>query len=132
MKNLLLLIALGVLGYYGYKEWFSKPVRPPVAVPPPVAVEVTAKPEPVSFAIKVRVRNLLAEWKRRSLGGQSSELGSATIDPAGEVTEIRKLLFRDGIHSEAAVADAVSRALRELGVAEHEIKEVTGGILRMR
>jgi hypothetical protein len=96
------------------------------------ATAVTPKPEPVSFAVKSRVRNLLAEWKRRSLGGKSSQLGSAKIDAASELTEIRKQLFRDGIHSEAAVTDAVSRALRELGVAEEEIKEVANGILGLR
>jgi hypothetical protein len=133
MKGLLLFALVGISGYYAYHYWSAKPEPVPAPIAPPVAAAaVTAKPEPVSFAVKSRVRSLLAEWKRRSLGGKSSELGSAKIDAASELTEIRKLLFRDGIHSETAVADTVSRALRELGVAETEVKEVTGGILRLR
>jgi hypothetical protein len=95
-----------------------------------VTTAVTAKPEPVSFSIKSRVRQLLAEWKRRS-GATSAEPGFATIDPAAEIAEIRKALFREGAHSEAEVGRVVSRALRELGVAENEIQEVTRGILGM-
>lgn len=129
MKKLFVAVALGLLGYYAYEYWVAKPVPAPVA-PPVVTTAVTAKPEPVSFSIKSRVRQLLAEWKRRS-GATSAEPGFATIDPAAEIAEIRKALFREGAHSEAEVGRVVSRALRELGVAENEIQEVTRGILGM-
>ncbi len=132
MKKLLLLVALGLLGYYGYTHWLVKPVPPPPPPPPPVETAIQAKPEPVNFAIKSRVRQLLAEWKRRNSGVNSSESGSATIDPAAELAEIRKTLFREGTHSEAEVSRVVSRALRELGVAESEVQEVTRSILGMR
>jgi len=133
MKSLLLLVVLGVVGYYAYNNWRSEPAAPPPPpTPAPPAKVAAPKPEPVSFGVKSRVRKLLEEWKRRSLGDSKSQLGSATIDPAGELTEIRKMLFRDGVHSEAAVLDVIQRALRELGVPQEEIKEVSGGILGMR
>lgn len=132
MKSLLLLVILGVVGYYAYHHWRTEPAAPPPPTPAPPAKVAVPKPEPVSFGVKSRVRKLLEEWKRRSLGGSKSQLGSATIDPASELTEIRKTLFRDGVHSEAAVLDVVQRALRELGVPQEEIKEVSGGIMGMR
>ena len=128
MKNLLLLVGLGVLGYFGYQQWFARSEPPP----PPAAEVVEAKPEPVSFAVKSRVRKLLGEWKRRELGTPAREQGTATLDPALELTEIRKALFRDQVHSEAAVREVIKRALRELGVAEKELDEVGIGILGMR
>jgi len=133
MKGLLLFAVVGILGYYAYHHWLAKPEPPP---PPPPAVPaakvVEAKPEPVNFAVKSRVRNLLEEWKRRELGTPAREQGTAALDPALELTEIRKTLFRDGVHSEAAVHDVIKRALRELGVAEKEINEVAAGIVGMR
>jgi hypothetical protein len=132
MKNLLLLASLGVLGYFGYQKWFAQPEPPPPPPPVPAAKVVEVKPEPVNFAVKSRVRKLFDEWKRRNLGNADSQLGSATVDPASELTEIRKTLFRDGVHSEAAVLDVIKRALRELGVAEKELNEVAAGIVGMR
>ena len=129
MKNLLLLASLGVLGYFGYQNWFTQPEPPPAL---PAAKVVEAKPEPVNFAVKSRVRKLFDEWKRRNLGNADSQLGSAAVDPASELTEIRKTLFRDGVHSEAAVLDVIKRALRDLGVPENEIDEVASGIRGMR
>jgi hypothetical protein len=66
------------------------------------------------------------------LSNADSQLGSAAVDPASELTEIRKTLFRDGVHSEAAVLDVIKRALRDLGVPENEIDEVASGIRGMR
>jgi hypothetical protein len=133
MKGLLLFAIVGILGYYGYHYWLAAPEPPPPPPPPvPAAKVVEAKPEPVNFAVKSRVRKLFEEWKRRNLGNAGSQLGSATVDPGSELTEIRKTLFRDGVHSEAAVLDVIKRALRELGVAEKEINEVAAGILGMR
>lgn len=133
MKGLLLFAVVGILGYYAYHHWLAKPEPPP---PPPPAVPaakmVAAKPEPVNFAVKSRVRKLFEEWKRRSLGNAGSQLGSATVDPASELTEIRQTLFREGVHSEDAVHDVIKRALRELGVAEKELNEVAAGIVGMR
>ena len=125
MKNLLLLAGLGVLGYLGYQKWFTLPALPTAEV-------VEAKPEPVNYTIKSRVRKLFDEWKRRNLGNADSQLGSAAVDPASELTEIRKILFRDGVHSEAAVLDVIKRALRDVGVSENEIDEVASGIRGMR
>ena len=133
MKNLLLLAGLGILGYYGYNHWFAAPEPPPTPAPKVAEPRVAEpKPAPVSFAVKSRVERLLEEWKRRSLGGMESQISSAPVDVATELAEIRKTLFRDGIHSQAAVLDVIKRALRELGVAEKELNEVAGGILGMR
>ena len=66
------------------------------------------------------------------MGNADSQLGSAAVDPASELTEIRKILFRDGVHSEAAVLDVIKRALRDVGVSENEIDEVASGIRGMR
>ena len=134
MKSLLIVAGLVLLGYYGYNHWLAtpEPPPPPPAPPPTPAKVVQAKPQPVDFAVKSRVRKLLEEWKRRSLGGTGSHLGSATVDPARELTEIRKGLFRDGVHSESAVLEVIKAALREMGVAEDEINEVSQGILGMR
>lgn len=132
MKNLLLLASLGVLGYFGYQRWFTQPEPPPPPPTLPAAEVVKAKPEPVSFAVKSSVRKLFEEWKRRNLGNAGSQQGSAAVDPASELTEIRKALFRDGVHSESAVLDVIKRALRDLGVPENEIDEVGRGIRAMR
>ncbi len=132
MKNLLLLAGLGVLGYLGYQKWSTQPEPPPPLPALPTAEVVEAKPEPVNFAIKSRVRKLFEEWKRRNLSNADSQLGSAAVDPASELTVIRKTLFRDGVHSEAAVLDVIKRALRDLGVPENEIDEVASGIRGMR
>jgi hypothetical protein len=132
MKGLLLFAVVGILGYYGYHYWLAAPEPPPPPPPLPDAKVVEAKPEPVSFSVKSRVRKLFEEWKRRNLGDAGSQLGSATVDPASELTEIRKTLFRDGVHSEAAVHDVIKRALCELGVAEKELNEVAAGIVGMR
>ena len=132
MKGLLLFAIAGILGYYAYHHWLAKPEPPPPPLPLPAAKVVVAKPEPVNFAVKSRVRKLFEEWKRRSLGNARSQLGSASVDPASELTEIRKTIFRDGVHSEAAVLDMIKRALRELGVAENELNEVAIGIRGMR
>ena len=132
MKGLLLFAIAAILGYYAYHYWLAAPEPPPPPPPLPNAKVVEAKPEPVNFAVKSRVRKLFEEWKRRNLGNAGSQLGSATVDPASELTEIRKTLFRDGVHSEAAVHDVIKRALRELGVAEKEINEVAAGIVGMR
>ena len=133
MKGLLLFAIVGILGYYGYHYWLAAPEPSPPPPPPvPAAKAVEAKPEPVNFAVKSRVRKLFEEWKRRNLGNAGSQLGTATVDPASELTEIRKTLFRDGVHSEAAVLDVIKRALRELGVAEKELNEVGSGICGMR
>ena len=58
--------------------------------------------------------------------------GAASIDAAHELTEIRKKLFESGIYAENAVLDVVVRCLRDLGVPEKDIDEVSGGVMGMQ
>lgn len=127
MKGLLLLVALAIGAYCAYQ--FLLPEPPPPPAPPPV---VAAKPEPVNFAIRSRVRKLFEEWKRRNLGNPIVEHGAPAIVPASEFNQIRKSLYAEGIYAGDAVRDVVVRSLRELGVAEREIGEVSDGILGLK
>ena len=127
MKRLLLLAGLSLLGYLAYAYLMAPPEPPP---PPPVVIE--AKPEPVDFAIRSRVRKLFQEWKRRELGDGNGQLGVAAIDPGEEIRQIRQSLFREGRYSESAVAEVVTRSLRELGVAESEISAAASGVMSLQ
>lgn len=128
MKNLLFFAALGVLAYFAYQKWSGGAPTPETQPAPTPAV--TPAPARSDFFIRSRAEKLLTEWKRRALSGGSGERGAAATDMAHEITEIRRRLMDRGQHSREDVASAVLQALRELGVAEDEIKEVTAGILQ--
>jgi len=129
MRTLLFLTLCLVGGYYAFQHFTEKSPAPVTVVP---VVAPPLKPVPVDFAIRVQVRKLFEEWKRRSLGLPGQESSGSGIIPASELKEIRRKLFEKGIHSEVAVKDVIVRSLREIGVPEEDINEVAGGIIGMR
>ena len=119
MKALLLLVAIGIVGYFVYWDYF--------AVPDLVVVAPAATPTPVPFAIRSAVRSLYGEWKRRELGEQQPALP----EPRKLLTEIRRNLFDRGEHTEAAVSSAILQALAEMGLPVGEREHVASGIMSM-
>lgn len=138
----MLVLVIGVAGYYGYQFFF--PDSPPPALrssyqsgaaveePLPQAAAPQAKPTTVDFVIRSRVKKLFEEWKRRKLAYPGHEIGASGVKPAEEFSEIRKALFHDRDYAEEAVYEAVVKALRELHVAEDEINEVAVGVLNLQ
>lgn len=127
---LLALIAAGI--YWAHGKWFaSEPATTSENTAPANPSPAVAKAKPVDFAIKSRVRGLLEEWKRRQLGGGGVKKGVATIKPDQQLKLIREHLFRAGRYSDSAMNAAVADSLRELGVAEEELGNMTGEILSM-
>jgi hypothetical protein len=122
MKNLLLLLILGVAGYYGYLHWFA--VEPPPPPPPP---PLTKK---VKHGIKISVRNLLEEWKHRKIAPH--ELTVSVAVPEVELAKIRKELFSQGAYTDVALREAVASALRELGVVESEVSQLANELISLR
>jgi hypothetical protein len=125
MRKLLILSALCLGGYFAYEHWFTEPPQPQL---PPQPVLAPAKK--VSLGIKRSVRSLLDEWKRRKLTPHVQK--ATAIVPERELAEIRKALFSDGAHSEQAFIEAVTSALRELGVSQAEIGQIAGEIVALR
>ena len=134
MKNLLLFAALGLLGYFGYEWWFTKPEPPPE--PPEIIT-----PQPVAkadFFVKSRVRSLFEEWQRRAVtkglsGGPEDETkGNAPntlVDMSREIEQIRRILFAKNVFAAEAMTAQMKLALRDLGVVPSEIDEVYSGII---
>ena len=123
MKALLLLVAIGIVGYFVYWDFFAVPdlvVVAPAATPTPT-------PTPVPFAIRSAVRSLYEEWKRRELGEQQP----AMPEPQKLLTEIRRNLFDKGEHTEAAVSSAIVQALAEMGLPAGEREHIASGIMSM-
>ena len=123
MKALLLLVAIGIVGYFVYRDFFAVPdlvVVAPAATPTPT-------PTPVPFAIRSAVRSLYEEWKRRELGEQQPALP----EPRKLLTEIRRNLFDRGEHTEAAVSSAILQALAEMGLPAGEREHIASGIMSM-
>ena len=127
MKNLLLFAALGVLGYFAYREWLpAAPAASFVTATPTPAP--TPTPRPVDFAVKSAVKSLYEEWKRRVLSDPDPH-GAAAIDMPQKLTEIRRRLFMERVHTEDAMMSAMATALQELGVAPREADYVVKKIL---
>ena len=129
MKNLLLLAAIGVIGYYAYKEWSAKPVPAPLVAEKKTVAAPTPAPKPVDPSIKAYVDRMYGEWKERSLGTQRKQLGSRRSDMAELLTQIRRRLGGLGVHSDSAVRQEIIRALQELGVVPEECSFVANGLL---
>jgi hypothetical protein len=111
MRNLLLLIALGVLGYYAYREWFSESVRPPVVVPSAPPRPVVATP-PGADRVSSRVRKMYDEWKNRALATEKVQQGARKTDMSVVLTEIRRILGEDfGLHTPSAVREVIVHCL---------------------
>ncbi len=125
---LLLLLAAG--GYY----WWSQRPAPAPAAPTASSeapAEIQAAPEPVDFAIKMRVKRILDEWKRQSLLTAEKDRKASMVQIDSEVTDIRRRLYEQGLHDAQSLRQTMQRAAVELGYApeqaEHLVKEVLGG-----
>jgi hypothetical protein len=127
MKALLLLVAIGIVGYFVYRDYFAGP-EPLAAEPSATPAPKSPTPTPVPFAIKSAVRSLYEEWKRRELGDQQP----AMPEPQKLLTEIRRNLFNRGEHTEAAVNGVIVQALAEMDLPPGEREHVAVGIMSMR
>jgi hypothetical protein len=123
MKNLLLLVALGALGYYAYRGWMSESQATLLAV-----AAADAPPAAVDFNVKTRVRKMFEEWKRRQLMS-SQPHGARLSNMSRELDELRKYLFANAVHSEKGLHALLSHALRELGVSKEESEQVARGFI---
>jgi hypothetical protein len=132
MKLLLLLAALGVVGYFIYQDYFAAPTEPPKPTPSPSVSPTpppTPRPTPVPLAIRGVVRNLYEEWKRRELG----DVRAATLPRPSELrTQIKSILFDQGHHSDGAMREVIVKALGELGVQPSDREHITSGIMSMQ
>jgi hypothetical protein len=125
MKNLLLLAALGVLGYFAYQEW-----RPASSAAPLVAATPTPTPtpEPIDPAVLSKVSKLFEEWKLRNAGTERKQLGSAyKTDMAQLVSEIKLR----GPYTDEGLKSLFQRFLAEQGrVDKSEIESVAESMIR--
>lgn len=123
MKILSLLVLLGVSGYLAYQTWFSEqPAEPFVeaAVPPPA--------ETVDFAVKVRVRRLIEEWKAQSLAQAEGKRRPSLIVVEAEINDIRRRLYDKGLHDDKSLKELMTRAAVELGHSPDQAKYLIGKI----
>jgi hypothetical protein len=130
MKTLLLLLLLGIGGYY----WWSQRATPAPAPAPadaPQAPAVAEAPPPVDFAIKMRVKRILDEWKKHSLAAGDKDKHTSMVEIESEINDIRRRLFEQGLHDSQSLRQTMERAALELGYApdqaKHLTKEVLGG-----
>jgi hypothetical protein len=136
MKNLLLLAALGALGYFllfGEERTGFSCEREPTPVPAPsksaVASEASGAPSEMEIVDSIslmRVDRLFKEWKRRNAGTQKKQYGVATIDMADEIASIR---FR-GPYTRNGIQKALAAALvSECDVQSGESRQIAAGIM---
>lgn len=134
MKNLLLIVALGVLGYYAYQEWFAKPA------PAPAAAAKQQDPSVVSagndFFIYTRVKTMYREWKERSVGTpKRQQPGARNEDLSILLTEIRIRLAEPPykIHTPETVEEvmlvSLARPDRDLDVPSSQRRHVLSAIM---
>jgi len=131
MKNLVLLLLLGVAGYYGYKEWFDKTDPRPAPAPEPPKVQASPSPPAVAkkSSVHSRVARMYNEWKERTLATEKIQQSARRTDMAVILTEVRRLLGNAGIHSPSAVKEVIVRDLVTMGVAPSEADYVHSGLL---
>lgn len=121
MKSLLVLVLAGVAGVFAYRHWTAE------AEMPPAAVEVAPEqPEPVDFAVKVRVRRMIEEWKNRSAGGARRP---SLTDIEAEINDIRRRLYDKGLHDEQSLKELMNRAAIELGHSPEQAKYLIGKVI---
>lgn len=121
MKSLVFVL-LAAAGYFLWAH-FSAP-EPPVAVKLPAAT-----PPPVDFAIKMRVKRILEEWKKQSLAGQGR---ISMLDIDEEVNEIRERLYDRGVHDARSLKETMVRAAVELGYSYDQAEYLVARALGQR
>jgi hypothetical protein len=123
----LLLVLLVVGGYFLWAH-FSAPEEPlPVAAEQPVAT-----PSPVDFAIKMRVKRILDEWKNQTLAAEVNKQRSSMLDIGVEINEIRRRLYTEGLHDARSLQNTMVRAAVELGYSREQAELLIGQVLSGR
>lgn len=118
MKALLLLAAIGTVGYFVHRDFFAEPET----------VEQVSVAARLPFGVRSAVQSLYEEWKRRQLG----EPRASMADPEKLLVEVRRFVFSKGEHTEAAVKRTIEQALGELGIAPGDRQHVATEVLSMR
>lgn len=121
-------ILLGtLLAVGGYFLWthFSAPEEP-------VTVAAEQPPAAVDYAIKVRVKRILEEWKKQSLAEKSRQERSSMLDLKAEINEIRRRLYDQGLHDERSLRQTMVQAAAELGYAPEQAAYLVGRALGER
>jgi len=128
MRNLLIVVLLGAVGYLGYEKWLT----PPASLPPPVEVapvDEAVRPD-VTFPIKMRVKAILEEWKRISVSTPEREKRAAGVKIVDELLQILEALHKQGLHDEESLREVMVKAALELRYdaqqANYLVNEVLG------
>jgi hypothetical protein len=145
MKNLLLLILIGLVGYFLLSEGCAPPDKPvPTALPeaPKPTPEISkADPRVLTagndFFIYTRVKKMYLDWKERTVGTQKSQpAGARNEDLSVLLTEIRVRLGQRPyrLHKMESVEEvmlvSLARPDRDLNVPADQRRHVLAGILR--
>jgi hypothetical protein len=122
MKNLILLVVLGLAGYFVYES-----VKAPASEleSGQAASSLQEAPEPVDGIIRMRVRRAIEVWKQQSNGRQVPSM----VDLREEVAAIRRRLYGNDLHDEAALKQTMVRAAVELGHAPDQAQILVGKVL---
>jgi hypothetical protein len=119
----LLLVSLAVGGYFLWTH-FSK-----VEEPRPVAEQPAATPAPVDFAIKMRVKRILDEWKKQTLAAEVNKQRPSMLDIGVEINEIRRRLYNEGLHDARSLKSTMVRAAVDLGYSREQAELLIGQVL---
>jgi hypothetical protein len=119
MKSLVLLVLVGVAGYFAYSRWTVEEEVPVVQV------AVVQEPEPVDFVVRMRVRRAIEVWKDQTAGRQRPSL----VEVGAEVNSIRHRLYGTGRHDQPSLKQTMVRAAVELGHPPDQAEFLIGKIL---
>jgi hypothetical protein len=120
MRNLLIAVLLGMVGVFAYRHGMTEE-ETPVA-----ELVVAQEPEPVEFAVKVRVRRMIEEWQNRSAGGARRP---SLTDIEAELNDIRRRLYDKGLHDEQSLRELMIRAAADLGHSPEQAKYLIGKVI---
>jgi len=127
VKYFLLLVVLAIGGYY---LWPSSVAPEPE--PAPLQVAPAPAPTPVDFAVKMRVKRILEEWKRQSLAREAQRKSASMLDLDTEINEIRRRLYDKGLHDAASLKNTMVQAAIELGYAPDQAELLVSQVLGER
>lgn len=123
MNRLLVLSGIVALGIGTWHYWPQEPPPAPVQGPPP--------PAKVDFPVKMRVKRLIEEWKRReTLSGDRAGY-VPLVKVQDEMTWIKRHMFSKGIHDAKSLRNVILQATKELGYSDEQSEIIVQGIHSM-